>query len=64
MKEYYLNNLVNQIKEKEGREKKEMDKEEREKHEYRNELDKLIKEDEVKMKALEAEKRRIFLDEI
>lgn len=31
MKEYYLNNLVNQIKEKEGKDKAEIDKEEREK---------------------------------
>lgn len=31
MKEYYLNNLVNQIKEKEDKEKNELDKEEREK---------------------------------
>lgn len=64
MKEYYKNNLLNQMKEKDQQKADEEDFKKNQDKEYTDRLKDLIAFEEDKKKELNAKKRKIFLDEL
>jgi hypothetical protein len=64
IKEYYKNNLINQIKEKDEKLRAEMSQQGREDEYYKNTLNELIKNEEDKKKKLNEQKKAILMNEL
>jgi hypothetical protein len=64
MKEYYKNNLINQLREKDQREQELDEKKKNDDKDYIENLKQLIKNEEDKKRQLNEKKRKIFVDEL
>ena len=64
MKEYYKNNLINQMRENDKKNAEDAQNKKEDDKEYTDRLQDLIKNEEDRKKTLNAKKRKIFLDEL